>query len=109
MCTFEEGRLRQLIASPAYARANAFEDDLAAIQAHKSRLVVNAVVNAAVNVLVSTLLTERWSKSLTDVMEAMAVGPHRSQKRNQPKTKVGAGPSCKASSLKMLYLVRTET
>ena len=34
-----EDKLRRLIASPAFARANIFDDDLAAIQVHKSRLV----------------------------------------------------------------------
>ena len=37
----EEDKLRRLIASPAFARANIFDDDLAGIQMHKSRLVLN--------------------------------------------------------------------
>ena len=37
----EEDKLRRLIASPAFARANIFDDDLAAIQVHKSNLVLN--------------------------------------------------------------------
>ena len=37
----EEGKLRRLISSPAFARANIFDDDLAAIQVHKSNLVLN--------------------------------------------------------------------
>ena len=37
----EEDKLRRLIASPAFARANIFDDDLAAVQMHKSRLVLN--------------------------------------------------------------------
>ena len=40
----EEDKLRRLIASPAFARANIFDDDLAAIQVHKSRLVLNRPV-----------------------------------------------------------------
>ena len=35
----EEDKLRRLIASPSFARANIFDDDLAAVQMHKSRLV----------------------------------------------------------------------
>ena len=37
----EEDKLRRLIASPSFARANIFDDDLAAVQMHKSRLVLN--------------------------------------------------------------------
>ena len=37
----EEDKLRRLIASTAFARANIFDDDLAAIQVHKSTLVLN--------------------------------------------------------------------
>ena len=37
----EEDKLRRLIASPAFARANIFDDDLAAVQMHKSRLILN--------------------------------------------------------------------
>ena len=37
----EEDKLRRLIASPAFARANIFDEDLAAIQMHKSRLTLN--------------------------------------------------------------------
>ncbi|MEW8688825.1 MAG: hypothetical protein AB2556_23655, partial [Candidatus Thiodiazotropha sp.] len=37
----EEDKLRRLIISPAFARANIFDDDLAAVQMHKSRLVLN--------------------------------------------------------------------
>ena len=36
----EEDKLRHLIASPAFARANIFDDDLAAIQMHKSCIVL---------------------------------------------------------------------
>ena len=36
----EEDKLRRLIASAAFARANIFDDDLAAIQVHKSNLGV---------------------------------------------------------------------
>ena len=36
-----EDKLGRLIASPAFARANIFDDDLAAIQVHKSRLELN--------------------------------------------------------------------
>ena len=37
----EKDKLRRLIASPAFARANIFDNDLAAIQVHKSGLVLN--------------------------------------------------------------------
>ena len=40
----EVDKLRRLIASPAFARANVFDDDLAAIQVHKSRLMLNRPV-----------------------------------------------------------------
>ena len=47
----EDDRLRRLIASPSYARANIFDDDLAAIQMHKSRLVLNRPVYVGMSVL----------------------------------------------------------
>ena len=47
----EEDKLRRLIANPAFARANIFEDDLAAIQVHKSRLVLNRPVFVVMSVL----------------------------------------------------------
>ena len=47
----EDDRLRKLIASPSYARANIFDDDLAAIQMHKSRLVLNRPVYVGMSVL----------------------------------------------------------
>ena len=47
----EEDKLRRLIASPAFARANIFDDDLAAIQVHKSRLVLNRPVFVGMSVL----------------------------------------------------------
>ena len=37
----EHDKLRRLIASPAFARANIFDDNLAAVQMHKSRLCLN--------------------------------------------------------------------
>ena len=49
--TGEDDRLRRLIASPSYARANIFDDDLAAIQMHKSRLVLNRPVYVGMSVL----------------------------------------------------------
>ena len=47
----EEDKLRRLIASPAFARANIFYDDLAAIQVHKSRLVLNRPVYVGMSIL----------------------------------------------------------
>ena len=44
----EEDKLRCLIASPAFARANIFDDDLAAIQVHKSRQVLNRSVGMSI-------------------------------------------------------------
>ena len=37
----EHDKLRCLIASPAFTRANIFDDNLAAVQMHKSRLCLN--------------------------------------------------------------------
>ena len=48
---YEEDRLRRLIASPAFARATIFDDDLAAVQLHKSRLVLNRPVYVGMSVL----------------------------------------------------------
>ena len=47
----EEDKLRRLIASPAFARSNIFDNDLAAIQVHKSRLVLNRPVYVGMSVL----------------------------------------------------------
>ena len=47
----EEDKLRRLIASPSFARANIFDDDLAAIQVHKSRLVLNRPVYVGMSIL----------------------------------------------------------
>ena len=47
----EEHKLRHLIASPAFARANIFDDDLAAIQVHKSNLVLNRPVYVGMSIL----------------------------------------------------------
>ena len=47
----EEDKLRRLIASPAFARANIFDDDLAAIQVHKSRLELNCPVFVGITIL----------------------------------------------------------
>ena len=47
----EDDRLRRLIASPSYARANIFDDGLAAIQMHKSRLLLNRPVYVGMSVL----------------------------------------------------------
>ena len=47
----EEDKLRRLIASPSFVRANIFGDDLAAVQVHKSRLVLNRPVFVGMSIL----------------------------------------------------------
>ena len=47
----KEDKLRRLIASPAFAWANIFDNDLAAIQVHKSRLVLNPPVYVGISIL----------------------------------------------------------
>ena len=47
----EEDKLRRFIASPAFARANIFDDDPAAIQVHKSNLVLNRPVYVGISIL----------------------------------------------------------
>ena len=47
----EEDKLRRLIASPAFARANIFDDNHAAIQVHKSRLTLNRPVYVGMSIL----------------------------------------------------------
>ena len=47
----EEDKLRRLIASRAFARANIFDDDFAAIQVHKSRLELNRPVFLGMSIL----------------------------------------------------------
>ena len=47
----EEDKLRRLIASPSFARVNIFDDDLAAVVVHKSRLVLNRPVYRGMRIL----------------------------------------------------------
>ena len=47
----EEDKLRRLIASPSFVRANIFDDDLAAIEVHKNRLVLNRPVYVGMSIL----------------------------------------------------------
>ena len=47
----EEDKIKRLNASPAFARANIFDDDLAAIQVHKSNLVLNRPVYVGMSIL----------------------------------------------------------
>ena len=47
----EEDKLRRLIARPSFARANIFDDDLAAVQMHKSRLVLNRPIYVGQSIL----------------------------------------------------------
>ena len=47
----EEGKLRRLIASPAFARANISDDDLAAIKVQESNLVLNHPVYLGMSIL----------------------------------------------------------
>ncbi|KAK3753831.1 hypothetical protein RRG08_006222 [Elysia crispata] len=47
----EEDKLRRLLASPSFARANIFDDDLAAVEVHKSRLVLNRPVYVGMSIL----------------------------------------------------------
>ena len=49
--TGEQRRLEKMIASPRFARANIFDDDLAAVQIHKSKLVLNRPVYVGMSVL----------------------------------------------------------
>ncbi|XP_058029287.1 uncharacterized protein LOC131193286 [Ahaetulla prasina] len=47
----EEKELRSLIASPAFAQANIFDDNLIAIQVHKSRLLLNQPICVGMSIL----------------------------------------------------------
>ena len=47
----EEQRLRKLIASPAFAGSTIFDNDLAAIEVHKSKLVLNKPVYIGMSIL----------------------------------------------------------
>ena len=47
----EEDKLRRLIASPAFARQKIFDNDLAAVHMHKSRLVLNRPVYVGMSIL----------------------------------------------------------
>lgn len=62
----EEDKLRRLIASPAFARANIFDDDLAAVQMQKSRLVLNRPIYVGMSILdlSKTLMYDFYYKRL---------------------------------------------
>ncbi|GFR66069.1 protein NYNRIN [Elysia marginata] len=47
----EEDKLRRLIASPSFARANIFDDDLVALHMHKSRLTLNRPIYVGMSIL----------------------------------------------------------
>ncbi|KAK3772394.1 hypothetical protein RRG08_031418 [Elysia crispata] len=47
----EEDKLRRLLASPSFATANIFDDDLAAVEVHKSRLVLSRPVYVGMSIL----------------------------------------------------------
>ncbi|GFR65766.1 protein NYNRIN [Elysia marginata] len=47
----EEDKLRRLIASPSFARANIFDDGLAALHMHKSRLILNRPIYVGMSIL----------------------------------------------------------
>jgi len=47
----EEKKIRKLIYSPSFARSKIFDDDLAAIEVHKSRLVLNKPVYVGMSIL----------------------------------------------------------
>ncbi|GFR91195.1 protein NYNRIN, partial [Elysia marginata] len=47
----EEDKLRRLIASPSFARANIFDDGLAALHMHKSRLTLNRPIYVGMSIL----------------------------------------------------------
>ena len=47
----EEDKLRHLIACPAFARQKIFDNDLAALHMHKSRLVLNRRVYVGMSIL----------------------------------------------------------
>ena len=51
MRAHEEDKLRRLIASPAFARANIFDEDLAAIQMYKSCIVLNCPMSVGMSIL----------------------------------------------------------
>ncbi|XP_064617304.1 uncharacterized protein LOC135481407 [Liolophura sinensis] len=47
----KDDKLRRLIASPCFARANIFDDDLAAVQTHKTRLVLTQPIYVGMSIL----------------------------------------------------------
>ena len=51
MRAHEEDKLRRLIASPAFARANIFDEDLAAKQMYKSCIVLNCPMSVGMSIL----------------------------------------------------------
>ena len=48
----KEDKFRRLIASPAFGRANIFDDELAAVQMHKSRLTLNRPICVGMSILI---------------------------------------------------------
>ena len=83
----EEDKFRRLIASPAFARANIFDDDLAAIQVHKSRLELNRPVFVGMS---------RGSTGI--VVSSSSLTPTASSSRSRPRMSSGTWPPTQSST-----------
>ena len=114
----EEDTLRRLIASPAFARVNIFDNDLAAIQVNKSRLVLNRPVYVGMSSLdlskhlmydfittSSKCSTERAASSSTRTLTAFSLrSSPRMCTRTWPRTK--ASTTCLTTPRTTLCTVR---
>ena len=95
----EEDKLRRLLTSPSFARANIFDDDLAAIEVHKSRLVLNRPVYVGMSILdlSKTLMYDFYYGSLRTSTETGASSstptPTASSSRSRRRTSIGTWAS----------------
>ena len=97
----EEDKLRRLIASPAFARANIFDDDLAAIQVHKSRLELNrpmfvgmSILDLSKHLMYDSITASRGSTGIV----VSSSTPTASSSRSRPRMSSGTWPPTQSST-----------
>ena len=107
----EEDKLRRLIASPAFARANIFDNDLAAIQVHKSRLVLNRPVFVGMSILELSkhLMYDFYYNQLRGqyIASSSTPTPTASSSRSRPRMSSGTWPPTQSSTTPQTTLLST--
>ncbi|MEW8688359.1 MAG: hypothetical protein AB2556_21315, partial [Candidatus Thiodiazotropha sp.] len=92
----EKEKLRRLVASPAFARAEVFDDDLVAIQMHKSRRALNRPTYVGMSILdlSKTLRYDFYYRGSTASAASSSTQTQTaSSSRSRQRTSTGASPS----------------